>query len=441
MKTFLRDDRGNTIVMVALSLPLLFAAAGAALDYTDLSRKKTELQSLSDTAALAATKALASSASFTPTQKEQDARAVADRFLSDKAPEAQRTITPSAATNSVKVELAYEQSLRFAGFIGSRSVSVATQSEATYSDPPGNCIIALGQGTDPGLEMVGAAKITAPRCGVWSDSPAANSITLQGAPRMAVRSVCAVGGISGGKSLPSSKSGCSVASDPYQTRAVKCGKNQDKTCAVYAPAPGSTGGGGGGGGGGDGSLVVNSYTGACDFTNVELTASSKGIAVLSPGVYCGGLSVQSTDVVLLPGFYQIQDGPLSLQGNATLKGTEVSILLSGVNAVLDFQGNPQVRLSAMLTGPLAGIAISSNTPSSPLLSSTLQGSPDVSLTGSIRLPNQILKMQGSPTLTLDGASDKAIAYEFSMTGSPDLIVKADDSKDLQGGFAELRLVR
>jgi len=95
----------------------------------------------------------------------------------------------------------------------------------------------------------------------------------------------------------------------------------------------------------------------------------------------------------------------------------------------------------MLTGPLAGIAISSNTAASPRLVSKLQGSPDVTLTGSIRLPNQTLKMQGSPALTLNGSSDKAIAHEFQLHGSPDLVVKANDANDRSGGFADLRLVR
>ncbi|MDF2974203.1 MAG: hypothetical protein K0R61_4653, partial [Microvirga sp.] len=52
-----------------------------------------------------------------------------------------------------------------------------------------------------------------------------------------------------------------------------------------------------------------------------------------------------------------------------------------------------------------------------------------------------LKMQGSPTLTLNGPSDKAIAYSFELHGSPDLIVKANDLGDRSGGFANLRLVR
>ena len=99
--------------------------------------------------------------------------------------------------------------------------------------------------------------------------------------------------------------------------------------------------------------------------------------------------MHSADVLLLPGFYQIQDGPLELQGNASVTGTGVSILLSGNNAVLDLQGSPKLSLTAMLVGPLGGIAISSNTPASPRLTSTLQGSPDVTLVGSIRLPNQM----------------------------------------------------
>jgi hypothetical protein len=199
---------------------------------------------------------------------------------------------------------------------------------------------------------------------------------------------------------------------------------------------------GGSGKGGTGSTFTSTYTGKCDFTDKSVSANDKSVVPLTPGVYCGGLSIQSADVQLAPGFYQIQDGPLSLQGNASLKGTGVSILLSGNNAVLDLQGSPTLTLSAMTTGSLAGIAISSDTPADPPLVSSLQGSPDISLTGSLRLPGQILKMQGSPKLILNGTTDKAVAYGFDLQGSPDLISKADDNADRKPGeLANLRLIK
>ena len=95
----------------------------------------------------------------------------------------------------------------------------------------------------------------------------------------------------------------------------------------------------------------------------------------------------------------------------------------------------------MTIGTMAGIAIASDTRAEPPLVSCLQGSPDISLTGSLRLPGQVLKMQGSPKLTLNGATDKAIAYSFDLHGSPDLINKANDSAEQVAGASNLRLVK
>ncbi|HEX8665628.1 MAG TPA: pilus assembly protein TadG-related protein [Beijerinckiaceae bacterium] len=432
MRDFRTDHSGNVLLLFGLALPVLLAAGGAALDYSDLTRRRTELQKSADDAALAATKALAMSTAATPGQRESEALSVANRMLSESAAGAQRTVTPSAAENTVKVSLASEHAFRFGGILGTRSGALSVEAEATYSAPAAPCIVALGQTEDAGISLVGSAKINATRCSVWSDAPGPNSITTQGAAKIVARSVCGVGGTGKASSTPPAKGNCAPVSDPYESREVRCGKNQTMSCHDGGALAKT---------GGKVASAVSTYTGACDYTNVAVGASSKGTVTLSPGVYCGGLSVQSADVVLLPGFYQIQDGPLVLQGNASLTGDAVSILLSGNNAALDLQGSPKLKLSAMLTGSLAGIAISSNTPASPRLTSTLQGSPDVSLTGSLWLPGQTLKMQGSPTLTLNGATDKAVAYSFDLHGSPDLIVKADENSDRKGGFADLRLVR
>ena len=377
MVSFPHDRSGNVLTVFGLSLPIILAAAGAALDYSDLTRKRSELQKLADETALASTKALATSTAVSPSQRENDARKLAERLLKDAAG-TQRTITPSAAENTVRIDLAHEHPLRFGAFVGARSSSLAVQSEATYSIPASACVLAVGQAEDAGISLVGSAKITAPQCGVWSDAPGPTSI---GAARIVARTVCGVGSTKASSSPPA-KGGCDTVPDPYEARPLRCGKHQTATCPVYTSPSGGSGHSGGSGSG------SNTYTGPCDYTNVKIGAS-QGVATLSPGVYCGGLSVHSADVLLLPGFYQIQDGPLELQGNASVTGTGVSILLSGNNAVLDLQGSPKLSLTAMLVGPLGGIAISSNTPASPRLTSTLQGSPDVTLVGSIRLPNQM----------------------------------------------------
>ena len=92
------------------------------------------------------------------------------------------------------------------------------------------------------------------------------------------------------------------------------------------------------------------------------------------------------------------------------------------------QGSPSIKLVAMATGSLAGIAIASETPASPTLTSVLQGSPDIDVTGSIYLPNQRLEMQGSPALNMLGLTNSLIALSFRLQGSPDINIASDSSK-------------
>ena len=71
------------------------------------------------------------------------------------------------------------------------------------------------------------------------------------------------------------------------------------------------------------------------------------------------------------------------------------------------------------------MAIASDTPASPILTSTLQGSPDLVVTGSIYLPNQRLEMQGSPLLNVLGQKDSLIALSFRLHGSPDINIASE----------------
>jgi hypothetical protein len=440
MHAFATNASGNVLILFALSLPIVLGATGATLDYSELVRTRVSLQSAADDAALASTKVLAMSDAVTPGAKQAEARAAAERILRDRAADATYEIQPQSATRSVEVGITTVRRTVFAGLRGGAESTLSVRARATYDPPPpAACIIALGEDEDAGIHLVGSAKIDAPKCGVWSNAPGPESITTQGAAKITAANVCGAGGVGSTHSSPPAKSQCAVAEDPFKSRPRRCGDNLSSTnCTVYKTGNNS----GGSGKGGTGSTFTSTYTGKCDFTDKAVSANDKSVVPLTPGVYCGGLSIQSADVQLAPGFYQIQDGPLSLQGNASLKGTGVSILLSGNNAVLDLQGSPTLTLSAMTTGSLAGIAISSDTPADPPLVSSLQGSPDISLTGSLRLPGQILKMQGSPKLILNGTTDKAVAYGFDLQGSPDLISKADDNADRKPGeLANLRLIK
>ena len=62
------------------------------------------------------------------------------------------------------------------------------------------------------------------------------------------------------------------------------------------------------------------------------------------------------------------------------------------------------------------------------------------VTGSIYLPNQRLSISGSADLVLKGTFDKLVARSFSISGSGNVSVQADDSQELMAS-TKVRLVR
>lgn len=95
----------------------------------------------------------------------------------------------------------------------------------------------------------------------------------------------------------------------------------------------------------------------CSETNYVTTDR---IAVLEPGVYCGGLTITGADdVTLNPGLYVIKDGPLTIDATMAhkpIKGDDVLIYLVNEQAELKIEAG-DFSIRAQRTGPWAGVAL------------------------------------------------------------------------------------
>jgi Flp pilus assembly protein TadG len=379
LNKFSADQRGSVIIVFSLIIPVLLATAGAATDYGRLAARRAQLQKVADAAAQSAAKVLASNYGQTQSVREAAAIQAANSYANGAAPTASTVTTPSLATNSVDVQITETLNLMFGGFIGHAGSSVGALAKAKYNLPPA-CVVALGVNVTTGIQVDGSAAIEAPGCSVWSNTPTATSMMLNNAGKITAGKVCAVGGGSGGTVTPTMEKYCQPAPDPF------AGRN------------------------------LTSGTRACDHTNKVVQAST----TLSPGVYCGGLLVKgSVTVTLAPGLYEIRGGPLHLQGNGTVNGNGVSILL-GSGAYLDYQGSPNVNIAAMTTGALAGLAIASD-PATPAQTSTMLGNSTTFLTaaatGSIYLRNHTLTIGGNSDLVLNASPDLLAVRALVVSGS------------------------
>jgi hypothetical protein len=227
---------------------------------------------------------------------------------------------------------------------------------------------------------------------------------MQGSPAMSAKKVCAEGA-SGNRTdrIEPETVDCGLTPDPYRDR-------------------------------------VLSFDPGCDFSHLVVRANPNP-ATLHPGTYCGGLSLAGGDIALEPGLYVVKDGPLTLAANSSVTAEGVSFLITGRGAELDAQGSPSLTLSAMDSGPLAGIAIAVTNDGVEAPQSSLRGTPRLDVQGSIYLPGQVLLLQGTPDLTLSGERTKAIAAAFLLGGNPDMTVLANDSEESLAGANRLRILR
>jgi uncharacterized protein (UPF0333 family) len=285
------DERGSVAITFALTVSALLIAAGAAMDYVDLSRKRTDLQVTADAASVAGAKTLSLSSAYGSAAQEAEAQSAATQVVKERAPTATATVKASAADGTVSVKLDGQKPLFFGGLLGMSKAPLSVAAEATYLPPASGCLIALSNDPGTGIDLVGSASITASKCGVRSNATGGASIRTQGAAKIDARSICAAGGLQM-KATSLSKSFCQSAPDPYDTRSIKCGKSESVSCATYSPN-GNKGG----------SSPTSWPAGLCDQTFYSVPTNAKDPPPLKPGVYCGGLDIKG-DVVLSPGFYQ-----------------------------------------------------------------------------------------------------------------------------------------
>ncbi|KAA2241142.1 TadE/TadG family type IV pilus assembly protein [Salinarimonas soli] len=400
-QAFASDQAGATAIIFGLASLVMVTAGAAAVDYTSLSRKRTELQRTADAAALAGARALALSAGWTNSQREQAAVLDAAGVVQGLASGAQKVITPSLTSRTVRVDVTSDQVLAFGGVLGRPTQVVAVTATATYADVSSACILALAVGQPTGIATSGASSLEAPKCTVWSNATSSTSVSFRGKSVVA-RRICAVGGASG-SSPPSAQTGCQSYSDPFA------------------------------------SLDISSISTTCQYPAQSVTGGAT--ATFQPGVYCGSIRIAGT-ATFQPGIYVIKDGVFTIDGSANVSGSGVSFLLMGTSS-LAWTGKGRIKLSPMTSGPLAGLVIASD-PTGPSVTSELSGDGDlatleIETTGSIYLPRQMLRIWGNGSTTLSGAQDKLVVRQIEVGGSAKLATRADDLAQMKAAESTLRL--
>ena len=315
LRSFFAARAGSTAVWFALAVPLLAGATGVAINYAWLTAQRGSLQSIADNAATNAAREL-TFARPDPNRVAALAVDYAKKLLQDKAPTAVPTAQVIDNNTAVTVQISYQAPLPVP--INGQSADIGATATARITGSAPICVVVLEDKAGNALYMQKYARMTGEGCAIYSDSRSPTGIKGQDASKLTAALICSAGGYSGsGNFNPTPVTDCPPINDPLAAR--------------QAPpdAP-------------------------CTFNTKTLDTG--GVLPLTPGVYCGGLTItKNTTASLSPGVYVIKDGPLKVSGGGTIQGNNVGFYLKGNASVIDFSTDSTVSLTAPKDGLLSGI--------------------------------------------------------------------------------------
>ncbi len=380
MKRF-SDQRGQTTVVIALSIFTLCGMAGLSADVGTLFRAKRVLQTAADAGAIAA----AAEAKY----GDDNAAALAIAAQNGVTNGSNGyTVTEAITASGYRVIATQAAPTYFMKLFHLTSMNVSATAVAN-NGPASNCIYTLDpSGIDVG--MTGTADLSMPSCGIIINSGSSNGLNMTGTSNLTAASIGIVGGYDTTKNAnysPTPVTGVAPAPNPL----------------AYLSAP--------------------SFNASSCLSDPHITGS--GTNVIGPsagGTICyNGLSISgSATTTMSPGTYII-NGAMSMSGSGSLNmptgmlpGQGVTIYLAPPNGSLSLTGSGSLNISAPndSTNPYNGILFYEDAADTNGMKIT--GSTGSKLQGIFYAPNAALTLTGSSGATIQA---DLVVHALSMSGT------------------------
>lgn len=369
------DRRGSAVTVFALCLVPVTLAVGGAVDYSNYYDTRVSLQAALDASVLAG--AARNSA-------DQAANTFNAWKVKVDGATASATVTNYSGCSSASATCtgSYKTQIKtyFAAIVGLSTlpvtVTATAEKVAASAVTGGKCLWLVSSGS--GLNMNGSGTISAPGCDIEVAATASGSTTLNSGAKIITPKLCiAAGSInnnggsvkdgSGGTSLSYP---CAVSTDPY---------------ASSLPIPSSA---------------------SCDYpNNITKDAQDTQPVIMSPGVYCGGVTFNSTvkNVIFSPGLYVIRGGSFIFGPNVTVSGSGVTFFYAD-NSYLQFNSGATSTLSAPTSGTYSGILMYETPGLSTSYLSNLDTGTSHNWTGLIHLPSRVMQENAAALVTISGTA-------------------------------------
>lgn len=387
----LRNRSGSTGTVFAFGLVALVGVSGLGVDYASIEQMRGQIQGAADAAALAAAKELRLG-NANNTTVETVARSFATQWLTQNGADATAvaiTARTDLANKTVKVDIAATQPTYIMQMFGTESVQVKAAATAKVVGGAPICVIGLDTNATQTILMDKTAKLEAPGCAVYSNSNKMGGLTAKNYATMKAAFICSSGGMAGvgpGSFSPTPQTDCPPLPDPLAAR----------------PQP---------------------SVGPCTKTNLLL---SGGMTTLTPGTYCGGITITNGAVVTLSaGVYVIKDGPLKVTNLATLFGKNVGLFLTGAGAVINFDGPSTISLTAPEAGAMAGMLMFEDRASPTSNTHQILSNNARTLLGTIYLPQGRFHVAASSPVGDLSAYTIVVARMFTLSEGPTMVLNSN----------------
>lgn len=367
----LRDRRGAIAVMLATATPLIIGSVGLGVDTVQWTMAKRLMQRQADSAALAGAYGLAQGQSVATAVIDDLSRNARIPLTIEPVVEQGPSRGPFAGDPSaVRVALSTVRALPFTSLFLPEGVTINVEATAAVAQQGDYCALALEDQSVVGMIMSGNTTVDF-RCGMATNSRAANAVDASGSATVYATPIQAVGGLA-----PSTAYKMPTTLIPYAI------PQRDPLSGL--PNPSGFG------------------------TPQNGTVNSNQTRTLNPGTY-NGMNIRGT-ANLNPGVYIIDGGEFRVNAQATVRGENVTIILTsqtaatnpGSIATVTINGGATMDLTAPTAGTYKGILFyQDRRAASAGQTNKINGNASSRYQGAIYFPGTTVEFTGTQGMTID----------------------------------------
>ncbi|MBL4890228.1 MAG: pilus assembly protein [Rhizobiaceae bacterium] len=385
---FAWSNSGNIAVIASILMVPLITAIGAAVDYTSMTRIRSNMQQAADSAALASTRELRLTGAKNETIKEVAYNFVWANALSKIKQNTEVGVTILDDKKGVTVTLSYKWRPMILHHLNKAVMPIVTTATAQLAGETSICILSLAEKAPKSVFLDHNSSIVGNNCGVYANSTDPDAIRADDKGTIKASVICSSGGVTGTSSAfsPRALTDCPAIPDPLLGRAE----------------PSASG---------------------CDYNKTEIVSQKK---TLFPGVYCGGLKIAgNSNVSFEPGIYSIKGDKFIAQDDSTIVGINVGFYLADDAAYFEFGESTTIELTAPENGLLAGILMFESRSVTDGRKHQIYSNNARILIGTFYLPRSTLVVSTKAPVASDSAYTAVIAHAIELLENPTLVLNTN----------------